>query len=83
MFLSFAATIEQFLLLLFFCLLQKKSNKRKRQPRVFSDPLTARFLSQTSRSSRYLTSCKQSISLFRASLFRLAFNGIFAEWVPR
>jgi len=49
------------------------------RPRVFSDPLAARFLSQSRRSA---VICILLINPFPASLRRLAFNGIFAEWVP-
>ena len=58
------------------------SNKRKRQPQIFSDPLTARFLSQTSRSVRYSIFLTNLTSIIRSSLLRLAFNDIFAGWGP-
>ena len=66
----------------FFCS-SKRNEPKKKTAWVFSDPLTARFLSQTSRSSRHFNKLHVFVLLSRDSLLRLAFNGIFTEWVPR
>jgi len=59
---------------IFFLLVQKENEpKVKRQPRLFDDPLTARSLSQP----------RPVIGLWPRNRLRLAFYGIFAEWVPR
>jgi len=61
----------------------KEMDERKGQPRVFDDPLSARFLSQPSRSFRLSKTIHIYPNKIRNSLLRLAFDGIFAEWVPR
>jgi hypothetical protein len=58
---------------IFFLLVQKENEpKEKRQPCLFDDPLTARSLSQP----------RPVIGLWPPNRLRLAFYGIFAEWVP-
>jgi len=61
-------------LFIFFLLVQKENEpKEKRQPCLFDDPLTTRSLSQP----------RPVIGLWPPNRLRLAFYGIFAEWVPR